>query len=175
MKPGALELNMPCVRLIALIGALFGATLAAQGPPRPVRPPGSVSIQGGDQVVSPVAMATWVARVGSDGTRVLQMLVLWRGSPGWFARGSGSGASGGGDGRRYRSTIRRGEVQLQVEFDSQTQLATIQGKQVDSPLGVEETMRRSQEIRSFLRCDTRPDDPLAQKMSELVCARVLGQ
>jgi hypothetical protein len=137
------------------------------------------------------------------------MLVLWRGSPGWFARGSGSGASGGGDGRRYRSTIRRGEVQLQLEFDSQTQLATIQGKQVelrdqnvilvdgvdeakgpqivgtlrvdpalpsgDSPLGVEETMRRSQEIRSFLRCDTRLDDPLAQKMSELVCARVLGQ
>ena len=212
MKRGAIVLDMPSVSLILLLCAVgLSSTLAAQGPPpRPVRrPPGSVSTQGGDQVVSPVAMATWVARVGSDGTRVLQMLVLWRGSPGWFARGSGNGASGGGDGRRYHSTIRRGEVQLQVEFDSQTQLATIQGKQVelreqnvilvdgvdeakgpqivgtlrvdpalpsgDSPLGVEETMRRSQEIRSFLRCDTRLDDPLAQKMSELVCARVLGQ
>jgi hypothetical protein len=70
-------------------------------------------------------MTSWVARVESDGTRALVFLVLWRGSPGWFARGSGNGASGGGNCRVYHTTIRRGDLQLQIEFDSTTRLATI--------------------------------------------------
>ena len=35
-----------------------------------------------------MAMATWVARRASDGGRVLELLVLWRGTPAWFARGT---------------------------------------------------------------------------------------
>jgi hypothetical protein len=167
-------------------------------------------------------MATWVARVESDGTRTLQLLVLWRGSPGWFARGSGNGASGGGDCRLYHSTISRGDVQLQMEFDSQTRLAsisqallvpervaTIRKKAIElreqnvilvdgvdeaqdpqivgtlrvdptlppgrSPLNIGETLRQSQEMLSFLRCDTRMADPLAQKAADIVCAGVRGQ
>ncbi len=151
------------------------------------------------------------------------MLVLWRGSPGWFARGSGNGASGGGNCRLYHSTIRRGDLQLQVEFDSQTRLATIsqapldpktglatvQKQQIElrdqnvvlvdgvddvkgprivgtlrvdsalppgrSPVNISETLRQSQELLSFLRCDTRLADPLTQKMAEMVCASVRGQ
>jgi len=216
-------------RLVVLFCALgFGATLAAQGPPpRPVRPPGSSSTQCGtqssDQVVSAVAMASWVARVERDGTRALVFLVLWRGSPGWFASGSGGGGSGGGDCRSYHSSIRRGDLQLQVEFDAQTRivtisqapidpqtgLATIQQKQIElrdqnvilvdgvdeakgppivdslrvdptlppgrSPFNIGEVLRQSQEIVSFLKCDTRLGDPLAQKMAEMVCSSVLGQ
>lgn len=229
MKLGAIVLDMPCRRLAVLLWALgFGSTLAAQGPPpRPVRPPGTSSTQCGtqssNQVVSPVAMVSWVARVEGDGSRTLVFLVLWRGSPGWFARGSGNGSSGGGDCRLYHSTIIRGDLQLQVEFDSQTRvatisqapldsqtgLATIQKKQIElrdqnvvlmdgvdeskgpqvvgtlrvdptlpsgrRPLNVGETLRQSQEILSFLRCDTRMADPLAQKAAEIVCASVLGQ
>jgi hypothetical protein len=167
-------------------------------------------------------MTSWVARVERDGTRALVFLVLWRGSPAWFARGSGS-ASGGGDCRLYHSTITRGELQLQVEFDSQTRLVTISQAPIDSrtgratiqkkhielreqnvilvdgvdetrgpqvlgtlridpalprgrdPVHIEEKLRQSPEIVSFLRCDTRMDDPLAQKMAEIVCARVLAQ
>ena len=198
----------PGIMLLCALGLV--ATLSAQGPPpRPPRPPASASTQSGDQVVSPVAMATWVARRASDGGRVLELLVLWRGTPAWFARGSGSGASGGGDGRRVNKTIRRGELTLQLEFDLQTRLATIQGTPVelrdhnvvlvdgvdepkgprvvgtlrvdstlpsgDGPAPIAETMRRSPEIVSFLRCETPLADPLMQKMAEMVCARVLGQ
>jgi len=167
-------------------------------------------------------MASSVARVESDGTRALVFLVLWRGSPAWFAR-SGNGASGGGNCGVYHSTIRRGDVQLQIEFDFQTRLATItqalfvssaeratvQTKQIElrdrnvvlvdgvddakgpqvvgtlrvdpalppgnSPAWVGETLRSSSEIVSFLRCDTRLDDPLAQRASEIVCASILGK
>jgi hypothetical protein len=160
-------------------------------------------------VVSPVAMATYVARRASDGGRVLEVLVLWRGTPAWFARGEGSGGSGGRDGRRVSKTIRRGELALQFEFDLQTRLATIQGKPIelrdqnvvlvdgvdeakgpqvvgtlrvdptlppgDNPAGVFQTLRSSPEIVSFLKCDARLADPLMQKMSETVCANVLGR
>jgi hypothetical protein len=44
-----------------------------------------------------------------------------------------------------------------------------------SPLNIGETLRPSKEILSFLKCDTRMADPLAQKMAETVCASVLGQ
>ena len=235
MKPHAAaffstSLNMPCrlVVLLCLLCAIgFGSTLSGQGPPpRPVRP-GSSSTQCGtqasDQVVSGVAMASWMARVERDGTRTLAFLVLWRGSPGWVAPGSGSGASGGGDCRLYHKTIRRGDLQLQVEFDSQTRiatisqapldpktgLATIQKKQVElrdqnvilvdgvddakgprivgtlrvdpalpsgrTPLNLGETLRQSQEMVSFLKCDTPMADPLRQRMAEIVCASVMGQ
>jgi hypothetical protein len=226
VRRGAIVLNMPCRRLVALLCALgFGTTLAAQGPPpRPVRPPSGCGTQSSNQVVSPVVMASWVARVERDGTRALVFLVLWRGSPAWFANGSGLGnrSSGGGDCRLYHSTIQRGDLQLQFEFDSQARLATIalapfdsrtglatirkkqielrdqnvilvdgvdeaKGPQIvstlrvdstlppgDSPLWLGETLRRSQEIVSFLKCDTRMPDPLAQKAAEIVCASVLG-
>jgi hypothetical protein len=44
-----------------------------------------------------------------------------------------------------------------------------------SPLNIGETLRQSPEILSFLRCDTRVADPLAQKAFEIVCASVRGQ
>ena len=197
---------MKLVVLLCVVAT--GSTLAAQGPPpRPVRPPGSVSSESADVVVSPVAMATYVAR-RSEGGRVLELLVLWRGTPAWFAR-AGSGASGGGNGQRVTKTIRRGELTLQLEFDRPMRVATIQGKPIElrdqnvvlvdgvddakgprvvgtlrvdptlppgeSPAGIFLTVRSSPEIVSFLSCDTRLADPLMQKMSETVCANVLGQ
>ena len=137
----------------------FGSTLVAQSPPtRPVRPPGSSSIQCGtqssNQVASGVAMASWVARVEPDGTRSLALLVLWRGSPGWFTRGSGSGSSSSGNCRVYRSTIRNGDLQLQIEFDSQTRLAYL-SKPVRFTTGLapSEKADRPASTRSRVRVD----------------------
>lgn len=219
------------VALICVLGLL--GTLSAQSAPPGPRSPASTSRQFGTQsnsgqVVSPVVLATYVARVWGDGTQTLQMLVMWRGSPGWFARGSESSGSGGGDGRRYHSTVRRGDLQLQVELDTETRLvtiskaplvplpqspniqtATIQSNHIDlgdrnvilvdevdgangprilgtlrvepalpagrRPLEVEDILRQSPELVSFLRCDTRLPDPLLQQMAEIVCARVLGR
>ena len=44
-----------------------------------------------------------------------------------------------------------------------------------SPEHMEDVLRQSPEMLSFLRCDTRLADPLGQKMAEIVCARSLGQ
>ncbi len=117
---------------VAIVVTLCGLAtlLAAQGPPTRVDPsPQSYRTQSATQVVSPTVMATWVASV-TDGARVLQVLVLWRGTPGWFARGGG-GVSGGGDGRRYSSTLRYGGLELQLEFDFESRIATIQGNRVE--------------------------------------------
>jgi hypothetical protein len=45
----------------------------------------------------------------------------------------------------------------------------------DSPSWLGETLRQSPELVSFLRCDTRLDDPLVQRMADIVCASVLGR
>ena len=219
------------VALTCVLGLL--GTLSAQGAPPGPRFPGNTSRQFGTQsntgqVVSSVVLASYVARVWGDDTRTLQMLVLWRGNPGWFARVAESGGSGGGDERRYHSTIRRGDLQLQAEFDTETRLvtisqaplvalspstttqtATIKSTQINlgdrnvilvddvddakgpqivgavridptlppgrRPLPIDEILRRSPEIVSFLRCDTRMPEPLLQQMVDIVCARVLGQ
>ena len=116
---------------VAVVVTLCGLAtlLAAQGPPSGAPVQQSFRTQSATQVVSPTVMATWVASV-TDGARVLQVLVLWRGTPGWFARGGG-GVSGGGDGRRYTSTLRYGGLELRLEFDSESRLATIQGSRVE--------------------------------------------
>jgi len=44
--------------------------------------------------LSATVISTFVARNGE-----LALLVLWRGSPGWYSRGGGSSSSGGGGGR----------------------------------------------------------------------------
>ena len=193
------------VALICAVGLL--GTLSAQGaPPGPRFPPGNTSRQFGTQsntgqVVSSVVLASYVARVGGDDTRTLQMLVLWRGI---------------------------GDLQLQAEFDTETRLVTIQqaplvalsqstttqtasikttqinladrnvilvdevdgakGPQIFGtvridpalppgrrPFEIDDILRRSPEIVSFLRCDTRMPEPLLQQMVDIVCSRVLGQ
>ena len=193
---------------VALCAVGMQMSAAAQGPPLRQPPTSSGNrTQGGTQTVSPTVVATHVAGFTSEGARVLELLVLWRGSPAWFTRASGSGTSGGGDGRRYNSTLRYGGLELQLEFDRQSRLAMIQGNRVD--LGndnvvfvdgvdavtglrvvrtlridptmnqdqfprIDEVMRRSPEILSFLQCDTRLSDPLQQKLADIVCANVLG-
>jgi hypothetical protein len=78
-----------------------------------------------------VALVTWVARYGADGAQTLDLLVLWRGAPGWFAKAGGSGTSSGGNSESFHSTIRYGGLELQLELQPQTRFATIQGKRIE--------------------------------------------
>jgi hypothetical protein len=74
---------------------------------------------------------TWVTHYGADGAHVLDLLVLWRGTPGWFmANTSGAGTSGGGRTGFYQTTIRYGGLELQLSFDGAARTAHIQGKPV---------------------------------------------
>lgn len=77
--------------------------------------------------VSPSVLATDMCVTTERGVGALELLILWRGSPGWYWRdrekGSAGGSSSGGgmsgtDGSQMRTQwISQGGVQLSVRFD----------------------------------------------------------
>ena len=106
---------------------------AGQGPPPPRRlpPPGTTATSSATQPASSVALVTWITRYGHDGVHALELLVVWRGQPGWFTRGGPRTSSGGGSGTSFRSTSRYGDIELQLGLDSGAHTADIQGKRVE--------------------------------------------
>jgi hypothetical protein len=82
------------------------------------------------RVISAAVEASWFA-TGRSGVEHLELVVLWRGTPGWFMEpGGSSGGSSGGNGVPRSSWITRGEVRLTVEFDPAKRIATIQGQRL---------------------------------------------
>ena len=55
---------------------------------------------GGTSVISPVVVARWFTNRKAE-VEELELLVLWRGTPGWFLQPGGSGSSGSGTGSHY--------------------------------------------------------------------------
>jgi hypothetical protein len=128
---------------------------------------------GGTAPVSPSVMATDMCVVDAAGRGTLELLVLWRGSPGWVLKGDGGG-SGGGAGRSMgggqspvvRSAwVSQGGVSLSVRFDPAARKVWIQDKElvlddanvvlvdgVDSPAGpyVVRTLRIDPEYQTTL-------------------------
>jgi hypothetical protein len=101
--------------------------------PRPTPPPDTVVNSGGSMPVSPAVVATEF-RMRKPGQPVqLQLLVLWRGAPGWFFNNGGSsGGSGGGSASGVRSeTIKRGGLFLQVSLHEPTRVVTIQDEKLE--------------------------------------------
>jgi hypothetical protein len=117
--------------VLALLGVVVPAVSAQVPPGRRVPPPGATATSSGTRVISPVSLVTWVATYGNDGAQVLDLIVLWRGTPGWFSRGSGSGTSSGGNSAFFHSTIRYGGLNLQLEFEPKTRAVQIQGIRVE--------------------------------------------
>jgi len=93
---------------------------------------------GGTAPVSPSVMATDMCVIDAEGRGTLELLVLWRGSPGWFRKGSGGGSAGGqggamrgGSGPAVRSEwISEGGVNLTVRFDPAARKAWIQDREI---------------------------------------------
>lgn len=93
---------------------------------------------GGTAPVSASVMATDMCVVDATGQGRLELLVLWRGSPGWFRKStggaSGSGAGGtmaGGPSPMIRSEwISQGGINLTVRFDPAARKAWIQEKEI---------------------------------------------
>ena len=86
--------------------------------------------------ISPAVMASWIASVES-GPRHLHVLVLWRGTPGWFlaTQGTGGGLQGwgrGGDGEPGPMVLRvvEGGVELEVRFDAESGTVQVQDQVV---------------------------------------------
>ena len=83
----------------------------------------------GTQVIPP-SVEISVMTEGADGRENLELLVLWRGAAGWFLR-PGSLTSGSSTAAGHSElTIRRGDLQLTLEYDRPTRVVTIQGKPV---------------------------------------------
>jgi uncharacterized protein (TIGR02246 family) len=90
--------------------------------------PALIAARGFTVPLSHVAAASVVSE---DGNR-LDLLVVWRGSPGWRV-GPGGGhpsSTAGGGGRSYHSSETFGSVQLDLEFDFATRIARVAGRRV---------------------------------------------
>ena len=95
---------------------------------------------GGTAPVSPSVMATDMCVVDPAGRGTLELLILWRGSPGWFRKGDGGGSGGGsgaggsmagGPSPMIRSAwVSQGGVSLTVRFDPAARKVWIQDKEI---------------------------------------------
>jgi len=92
--------------------------------------------------VSASVIATDMCTVDAEGKGTLELLVLWRGSPGWFRsdKGGSSGAggwggrgrAGGGDRVETRTAwLTEGGVNLSVRIEPSSRKAWIQDREID--------------------------------------------
>jgi hypothetical protein len=114
-----------------VVAGVLAASLspgAAQAPPRPPTGPTQSS---GERVLSPAVVGGWFTHSDAPGSDTLDLLVLWRGSPGWFLRGGPQGGSSGGSGTgRRHLTLKYGGLFLQVLFDGPARLAEIEDRKI---------------------------------------------
>src|SRR5262245_3661811 len=89
-------------------------------------PAAQSSSNGGSATMSPSVVGSYfVSRDGND-VATLELVVLWRGSPGWFMRSNGFASEHGLSplpGRVY--DIRQGGVRLTMSFNAATRVARV--------------------------------------------------
>ena len=166
--------------------------------------PSARSSGGGNTMISPTVFASWVTeRVGNDSDQ-LRLLVLWRGTPGWyFVPGGRIGGSSGGAGTH--STIEYGDVRLTLDF-SAGDAVVINGREVhlgtDNVVYVDDVdaiagarvvrtsripsrmpgsagqiglaIRDVPEVVTYLQCDARASDAQRQMMIEKLAACIVS-
>ena len=117
------------VQCFLLLGVLASASLHAQARDRP--PSGA----GGSRPVSPAVVATLLTNHSQAGDGELEVLVLWRGSPGWFLGGGRDGHSGSrtgsrGGGETLDHHFFFGDLRLHLQINRRTRVARVQGIEV---------------------------------------------
>ena len=87
----------------------------------------------GTAPVSPAVLATTMNAMSAPGVGMLELLVLWRGAPGWFMRGGGSSSSSSGaagaNETRFHS-ISQGGVSLNLRFEPKSRRLWILDEEV---------------------------------------------
>ena len=126
------------VQCFLLLGVMASVSLHAQAPRRPP----SVVGPSGSRVVSPAVVATSITKQRQNGDGELELLVLWRGSPGWFLESGKDGRSGSvtwggrasgrpGDSREtVDHQVFLGGLALHLQFNMQEQTARVQDIEV---------------------------------------------
>jgi hypothetical protein len=85
------------------------------------------------QVISPVCLMSWVVRA-TPGARAVELLVFWRGSAGWFLRGtSSSNSRGSASNGVVHVEASFGGIDVEVELVEATRVVRIRGQEL--PLG----------------------------------------
>lgn len=84
-------------------------------------------VQGSTEPVSPSVVATWTT---VPGRQAIDLLVLWRGRPGWMTK-KPQQQSGGGNRWSFSSAATYGDVNINVTFDRTSRKGTINGIAVD--------------------------------------------
>jgi len=119
-------------KAIALIGLFVVIPMLRGGVGHAQRSNAPISGQftfGATGVISSVVVAEWFTSRRAS-TEQLELLVLWRGSPGWFLQPGGSGHSGSGADDPHYTWIKYGSVTLSLDFDPAKRTVTVQGKNV---------------------------------------------
>ena len=90
------------------------------------------SRESGQGAASSSVMAWWMAHRVDANTSALDLLILWRGTPGWFFRASGIGGSGSGQqgfgSNTGTQTVQAGDRTLTWTFDLTAKKVTILGQ-----------------------------------------------
>ena len=81
--------------------------------------------------VSSSVVAMYIAARVEPGMERLELLVLWRGEPGWFSRAGVSSGGAGGLIDGYRVHSRFGETEIEAVLDQRTETATVLGQRLD--------------------------------------------
>jgi len=79
-------------------------------------------------VTQPVSEAALATTISEDGV-TLDLLIVWKGAPGWFHQ-MPRAESAGGSGRTYHESLTYGNLQLDVQFNFATRVAQIMGHRV---------------------------------------------
>ncbi len=191
----AVALGLLCAPLSPLSG---GNTVAIGLQSAPTRSTG-----GGNTMISPTVFASWVTeRVGND-PEELRLLVLWRGTPGWFFVGGGRIGLSSGRPRAHR-IIEYGNTRLTLDYGADDTVA-INGHEVhlgadnvvyvddvDAPGGARVVrtsrvpskmpgsagqiglaIRDVPEVVGYLKCEARAPDPQRQMMIEQIAACIV--
>ena len=80
--------------------------------------------------VSPSVLATIIERSSN-----IELLVLWRGHPGWFLAGGRRGAKYSGGQTGFSAALEYGGIDLGLLYEPARHAATVQGKAVELPAG----------------------------------------
>jgi hypothetical protein len=119
---------------VVLLVAVALNSIHAQPPRR--TPPGSRGGGGGTMPTSASVMVTSQTRYVGD-THELELLVLWRGTPGWWATGSSSSSGGGGaiGGGGWSHRFSQGGHTFEISGDSNAHTVDILGRTFDLTKG----------------------------------------
>jgi hypothetical protein len=84
--------------------------------------------------LSATVFASWSMHWSHTDGSTMALLVLWRGSPGWFARGASSGGSSGASGSSSGSSyqwLSQGGLTFWIEFDIERKIVKLLEREVD--------------------------------------------